>query len=288
MTESDQELPMYRQTSCLSAIASLALFVGACDGVAGPPLSSGMRVEVQVSGGIAGVDYSFEIVGGERVVRGLHCTHLCDFDAGEILLPLSVAQVQALAADLEDTGLLEMDGANFGTQCCDDFHYVVSFSSGVRSATVEGDGQLLPTDLGVLVNRMVAMSQGTVPALVDQARVLTLPADGYSLGPVTVDGDILEAELSFGGGCERHEIDVVLRGPWLESFPVRADMEFSHEDNDDPCDAFLTQVRSFDLRPVRAAYLASYPSSQPGQTTLILRLADPEAPGGLREVEYLF
>jgi len=279
---------MYRKTPFFPVVAAFALLVGACNGVTGPPLASGMRVEVQVSGGIAGVDYAFEIVGRDRVVRGVRCTHLCDFEAGQLILPLSVIQVQALAADLDDTGLLEMDGTDFGTQCCDDFHYVISFSSGVRSATIEGDGQRLPADLGALVNRMVSMAQGTVPALIDQQRALSLPSDGYSLGSVTVDGDVLEAELSFGGGCEQHEIDLVLRGPWLESFPVRADMEISHEDNDDPCDAFLTEVRSFDLRPVRAAYLASYPTYQPGLTTLILRLPDPEAPGGLREVEYLF
>ena len=135
---------------------------------------------------------------------------------------------------------------------------------------------------------MVAMAEGRVPALVDQNNHLPLPSDGYDLGAINLEGDFLDLELSYGGGCADHEVDVVLRGPWLESFPVQANMEIAHEDNDDPCDAFLTETRSFDLRPVRAAYLATYPTSQPGQTTLILRFPDPQEPSGFREVEYLF
>lgn len=271
----------------LAATAS-ALAGTACEGISDPPLPSGVRVQVEVTGGFAGVDFSFEILGAEGVVRGVSCGNGCDFTAGQTLLPLSPVQIRTLAADLEDTGILEMDGQNFGTQCCDDFHYVVTYQSGFRTATIEGDGQRLPADLLPLVHRMVGMAQGMVPALVDQARGLVLPSDGYVLGAISLEGDFLDLELSYSGGCEHHEIDVALRGPWLESFPVRADMDIAHEDNDDPCDAFPTEIRSFDLRPVRAAYLADYPTSQPGQTTLILRFSDPEEPSGVREVEYRF
>jgi hypothetical protein len=266
----------------------IAISAGACDDITGPPVAGGVRVEVRVTGGFAGVDFSFEILGGQGVVRGLSCANHCDFEPGEIILPLSSVQIQMLAADLEDAGILELDGRDFGTQCCDDFHYEVSYNSGFRTSTVQGHGQRFPSDLLLVVRRMVAMAEGRLSALVDQDRLLTLPSDGYTLGPIQIEGDFLDVELSFGGGCERHEIDLALRGPWLESFPVRADMEIAHEDNDDPCDAFLTETRSFDLRPIRAAYLAVYPTQQPGPTTLILRFFDPEEPSGLREVEYVF
>lgn len=278
-----------RALATLLIAAGPALAVVACEGISDPPISSGIRVEVQVTGGFAGVDFSFEILGREGIVRGLTCANQCDFDAGQTLLPLSPLQIQALAEDLENTGILEMNGQDFGTQCCDDFHYVVTYGAGFQTATVQGDGQRLPADLLAIVQRMVAMAQqGVVPALVDQDQTLTLPSDGYTLGVMTLDGDVLEVDLSYGGGCENHEVDLALRGPWLESFPVRANMEIAHEDNDDPCDAFLTETRSFDLRPVRDAYLATYPTNQPGQTTLILRFFDPQEPSGLRELEYLF
>lgn len=270
-------------------ISLAALVLVACTGITAPPLPGGVRVQVQVSGGIAGVAYSFEVSGRDGVVRGLTCTNGCDFTEGEVLLPLSVVQIQDLAQRIEDTGILNMDGTNFGSQCCDQFEFVVVYETGEESATVEGSSELFPTDLRAVVFTLVAMSDGILPVVVDlDGNLNGLPRDGVSLGPVTVTGNRLDAELSFGGGCALHEIDLVAVGGWLESTPVQVNLFFSHEDNDDPCDAFLTEVRDFDLRGLADEYEATYGVATPGETTLILRVEDFAEPNGARLVNYVF
>ena len=266
-----------------------ALVMLACNGITGPPLSDGVRVEVQVSGGIAGVAYSFEVSGRDRLVRGLTCTNGCDFVAGETLLPVSVVQVQDLAQRIEDTGILDMDGTNFGAPCCDDFEFVVIYETGGESATIQGSSQALPPDLRAVVETLLAMANGTVPVVVDLAGNLNgLPRDAVSLGPVNVAADLLDAELSFGGGCAPHEIDLVAVGGWMESTPVQVNLIFSHEDNGDPCDAFLTQVRTFDLRRLADEYEATFGVGGAGETTVILRVEDFNEPNGFRAVNYVF
>lgn len=260
----------------------------ACSGITIPPISNGVRVELQVSGGIAGVGYVFEVLGHERIVRGVSCSSGCDFEPGEVLLPLSVVQITRLAQDLEDGGILELDGTDFGTQCCDDFHYELRYASGNRTSFVEGSGALFPAELAAVIQRLVAFTRGTVPALVDLNGSLTLPDAPVTLGSHSLNGDLLEAQLSYGGGCARHEIDLVAVNGWMESHPVRVGMVFAHEDHDDPCDAFLTVPRSFDLGPVASAYREAYGTAPPGETILVLLLVDPESPNGLREIEYVF
>ena len=76
----------------------------------------------------------------------------------------------------------------------------------------------------------------------------------------------------------------------MESFPVQVRLFLSHEDFDDPCDAWITREFSFDLIPLKIAYQASYGVSEPGKTTLILLLEDPllASPQGARRLEYVF
>ncbi len=106
--------------------------------------------------------------------------------------------------------------------------------------------------------------------------------------PVSIDGSVLTLNAAFGGGCAPHEIDLVVWGGWLESFPVQVNAFLSHEDNDDPCDAFLTEMRSFDLSRLAEAYRDAYPGSAPGQDVLILLLQDFNVPEGVRRLEFRF
>lgn len=280
---------MYRTALMSLGALPFILAAGACSEIIGIPDPESMHIEVQVSGGIAGVSYSFEVAGDDRVVRGLTCTNVCDFTAGQIFLPLSVTQIQDLAEQWEDTGILELDGTDFGAPCCDDFDFVVTYSVDGRSATIEGSSQALPADLRAAVETVMAMTQSVLPVVVDvDGTGAGFPRDGLSVGPIQLTGDLLEAELSYSGGCANHEIDLVAFGGWLESAPVQVNLFFSHEDNDDPCDAFPTETRRFDLRALARAYEAVYGVAAPGTTTLLLRIEDFQEPNGFKLVSYLF
>lgn len=272
-----------------AVVLGLVLVLWGCGDTLGPLPGEDVRIEVTVSGGFAGVSYSFALDGADRTVRGLACTSGCDFDAGDVLTTISRAQVLRAADEMRAAGVLDLDGVDFGTLCCDSFAYELRYREGTRTSTVRGDSGTLPPRLLEALVRLVGVVDGRLPILVAlEASPDSFPSDPLTIEAVQLVGDLLEASVSFGGGCASHEIDLVALGGWLESFPVQVDVILSHEDNDDPCDALLTESRSFDLRPLAAAYRESYGSGEPGETTLILRLSDPDEPSGVRLLEYDF
>jgi len=44
----------------------------------------------------------------------------------------------------------------------------------------------------------------------------------------------------------------------MESYPVQVNVVLSHEDNDDPCDAWITEKMVFNLLPLKKAYQEHY------------------------------
>ncbi len=75
-----------------------------------------IRIELEVSGGIAGVGYGFVVDGAAGEVQGLRCQAHCPFEAGETIAAVSADQVESLARRLVDAGLLTLDRGDFGTQ----------------------------------------------------------------------------------------------------------------------------------------------------------------------------
>lgn len=274
------------------AVASLTTMCAAlvaCGDVVGPDPGAAVEIQVAVSGGIAGVSYTVELDGPEGVVRGVSCTSGCDFEAGEVFTALSPAQVARTAREMRDAGIVALNGVDFGTVCCDQFEYVITYREGGLVSTVRGDSGTLPPLLLRVLSDLQGMVDGRLPVLV----ALDSDPDSYPADPLTLDeaaiaGDVLEAALTYGGGCTLHEIDLVAFNGWLESFPVQVDALLSHEDNGDMCDALVIETRRFDLRPLAEAYRDAYGAGEPEETTLILRLRDPGEPGEMRLLEYRF
>lgn len=44
----------------------------------------------------------------------------------------------------------------------------------------------------------------------------------------------------------------------MESYPVQVNVLLSHEDNDDPCDAWITEEMAFNLSPLKKAWQEQY------------------------------
>lgn len=83
--------------------------------------------------------------------------------------------------------------------------------------------------------------------------------DTYELQSMVVAGDTLTVTVSYGGGCQTH--DIVLcwpDGSFLESNPVQASLELWHDNHDDPCDAYLTEDHALDLTPLKQAWQSAY------------------------------
>ena len=48
---------------------------------------------------------------------------------------------------------------------------------------------------------------------------------------------------------------------FMESNPVQVNIVLSHENNDDPCDAWITEGMVFNLLPLKKAYQGQYSAS---------------------------
>jgi hypothetical protein len=248
-------------------------------------------IRLHVSGGFAGADYTVVLDGKARTLTGESCVSLCDFSEGEILQSLTVGQVDYVWALFQEANILALDGIDFGEQCCDQFHFDVEYRDPRGRSSVRGSSEALPRDLRVAVATLQGMVAGTLPIIVDFATDPTSwPGDPFQIQDAAVAGHMLQVRLSYGGGCRTHDVKAVAWNGWMESNPVQVRVFLSHEDFDDPCDAWITRDYQFDLIPLKLAYQASYGVGEPGQTTLVILLADPmiAGPQGARWLEYRF
>ena len=106
------------------------------------------------------------------------------------------------------------------------------------------------------------------PAPVAFGSTADLQSDPFALNSASVTGTVLTISVSYSGGCRNHEFDLTAAESFQESSPVQLPMVLTHEDNDDPCEAYPTEQRRFDLTPVKERYQAAY--GQDSGTVLLL------------------
>jgi len=256
------------------------------------PLEPGeVRIELGVSGGIAGAAYAVRLDGSSGRLEGVACERLCGFEPGEVILTLTEDQVLYLAGLFRDAGIHGLDGRDFGTECCDQFHYVVTYEDGDGRSTVRGSSEALPARLREAVGALHRLLSGVRPVVVDfDTRPGWWPRDPLTIEEAAVTGDELSVRVSFGGGCGAHDIQAVVWGGWMESDPVQLRVFLSHDGHGDLCEALLVRDARFDLGPVRWAYEEAYGEGSPGSRVVVLLLEDPRLmdPLGARRLEYRF
>jgi len=255
-------------------LAAALLGVASCDGGATAviiqhlPTSS---ILVEVSGGIAGADYAFERT-PENALLGVRCNALCDFAAGDTLHVLSELQTGLLTLALGD-----LDEApttrDYGVPCCDQFGYRITFADGADRVTVSGAASTLPEPYVRLVSLLDLLRRGIAPVIVHEGH----PIEGGPTDPVEILDAKLEAPLltltvRYGGGCARHDFDLIVASGWRESYPVQVDVDLAHDGHSDVCDALPTETVRFDLTPLREDYEANY-GSGPGAIAIMLGAA---------------
>jgi hypothetical protein len=285
-------LEIVKRSTVLLAFSSLPLFLQAC--LQDPLTVSGggeMEIRLRVTGGFAAADYAIVFHGDTGSLVGESCVNLCDFQAGEVLQSLTPEQVDYIWALFDEANVLAWDGEDFGVQCCDQFHFELDYRDPRGRSRVRGSSEALPQGLKLAVTTLQGMVSGTLPVIVNfDTNPTSWPQDPFQIQEATVFGHTLRVRLSYGGGCRVHDVKVVAWGGWMESFPVQIRLFITHEDFDDPCDGWITQDYDFDLVPLKLAYQESYGVAEPGETTLILLLADPmlASPQGARRLEYRF
>lgn len=238
---------------------------------------------VEVSGGIAGADYAYERTPDDALV-GVRCNALCDFAPGDTLHVLSEVQTGLLALTL---GHLDdaPSARDYGVPCCDQFGYRITFSDGSEEATVSGAASTLPEPWVELVSLLDLLRRGIAPVIVHEGHPIEGgPADPVEILDAKLDAPFLDVTVRYGGGCARHDFDLIVASGWMESQPVQIDVALAHDAHDDPCDALPTETVRFDLTPLREDYAASYGS---GSGAMVIHL-EPASGGSRTTVAWSF
>lgn len=271
-------------------VSGLLLAAGCGTSGLGPEPTETVSIRLEVTGGLEGVDYAFTVDGSKGVVRGERCVSGCDFVAGDVLLPISPAQIGNLSQMLLDAGLMQLDHIDYGTQCCDQFHYALDYRDDARERSVRGSSEALPETIRAVLGVLHHLAQGVAPLIVAfDSQPEDWPGDALTLNSAEIQGGLLSLNLSYGGGCKAHSFDLVAWGGWQESEPVRVEVLLAHDSQGDMCEALLTETLRFDLGALRRAYESTYGISAGGQT-IVLRLEDSAAvdPPGVRLLTYTF
>lgn len=263
-------------TRLAGPFAALPIVLSACgSGPFDPADLDEVSITLAISGGLIGQAYSFEVDGLDLEVRGVTCGRFCDFEPGEVLVPLSAAQVADLAGRLEEADVFERSG-DYGSECCDQIHHELVYEREGRVARVSGTLSSMPDELAAAIAHIAPLGVGRVPALVAPASLPSdWPRDAYALGDVTVAGLTLSADVSYGGGCSPHAMDLATWGAWLESDPVQLEVLITHDGRGDSCEALISEVREFDLAPIVHAWVSEFGPGTGVPRTVVLRLADP-------------
>ena len=119
------------------------------------------------------------------------------------------------------------------------------------------DGGLGPVP--AVLSSATGQGRGSI-VLVRDLRDPQWPADPVTISDVAIEGDTIRLDVSFGGGCAEHHLQLIADVVWAESYPVQVGARLAHENNDDACDALIAGTLSFDLSPLKRAYQASYQS----------------------------
>lgn len=268
------------------------MFMSGClQGSTGPSQAPDPEIRLRVSGGLAGVAYTLLVDGPGREVVGESCVSGCDFQEGELLHGLAQEQVEYLKDLFQEAGIHQWDGTDFGTECCDQFHYELTYIDQAGSSTVQGTSEAFPEDLREAVSTVAAFAENLAPVVI----AMDANPDSWVRDPVMlhgrgVSGGVARLQVAYAGGCEAHHFDLVAFGGWKESAPVQISAFLSHDGNGDACEAWQTRELLFDLVPLKRAYQAVYGISGPGTTTILITLGDTPSFSSLSPIplEYTF
>ena len=129
--------------------------LGACSSdPTAPSPSEDVRIRLHVTGGIAGVDYAIVVDGGTLSVLGESCVNGCSFATGQTIMGVSREQVDGWAVDLLAAGILELDGTDYGNECCDRFYVSLDYSDGLAESAIRGTSDLMPPDIQAVVGEL--------------------------------------------------------------------------------------------------------------------------------------
>ncbi len=97
------------------------------------------------------------------------------------------------------------------------------------------------------------------------------PRDPVTFNEIVIENDNMMLEVSFGGGCKKHDFLLVSGSSFMESYPVQIAAVLSHDAHNDSCEALIIKELTFDLSPLKQTYLQIYPPYD-WETTITIKI----------------
>jgi hypothetical protein len=107
-------------------------------------------------------------------------------------------------------------------------------------------------------------------------------SDTFSLNQISFYNDILSISVSYSGGCQDHSFELIWNEQFFESSAVQADLFLIHNNNDDVCEAYITEKLNFDISELINNYIDSYQN----RDSFIINVHDSEK--NRHRVQYFF
>jgi len=96
--------------------------------------------------------------------------------------------------------------------------------------------------------------------IIDDSLYQSAPRDPIIINDIQILRDFLRFNVSYGGGCEEHSFQLISTS-FMESHPVQVNILLSHEDNDDPCDMWITETLAFNILQLKESWKQAYNES---------------------------
>lgn len=72
--------------------------------------------------------------------------------------------------------------------------------------------------------------------------------DAFDINHVKIEGDVLKINLSYGGGCEKHDFEILWDGIIYTDDPCFINLMVTHNSNRDLCEAYITDTINVNLK----------------------------------------
>ena len=96
--------------------------------------------------------------------------------------------------------------------------------------------------------------------VLDDALFQSAPRDtSTNIITIKLEDGLLQINVTFSGGCEKHVFDLIGMTSFMESNPVQVNVVLSHN-NTDPCDSIVNESLTFDLSPLKELWQQYYHS----------------------------
>ncbi|MFK7787956.1 MAG: hypothetical protein AB8C95_00500 [Phycisphaeraceae bacterium] len=81
-------------------------------------------------------------------------------------------------------------------------------------------------------------------------KIKDIKSDAFTMGAVTIEGDVLKIKVTYGGGAKEHDFTLYWNQIVARSYPGKTTINLKHDANGDNAEALLTETLEFDLTAI--------------------------------------